>query len=57
VSRRNTNPGNYNLYGRNCARFAEDVLRTGGLHPLNMTCPQELANDLRDRLPRLNTHR
>jgi RHS repeat-associated protein len=48
------NPGKYNLYGRNCTKFVEDVLRAGGLSPLDTTYPHDLANDLRNRFPQQN---
>ena len=49
INQRNRNPGDYNLYGRNCAQFAEDVLRAGGLDPLDTKYPRRLFRDLRHR--------
>ncbi len=31
IARRSVNPGTYNLFVNNCARFVEDVLRAGGV--------------------------
>lgn len=31
INSRRNNPGKYNLYGRNCAKFVEDVLNAGGI--------------------------
>jgi len=47
IDQRNANHGNYNLYGRNCSRFVEDVLRAGGLNPPDTTYPHDLFNFLR----------
>src|SRR5260370_4886671 len=40
------NPGKYNLYGRNCTAFVEDVLRAGGLNPIDTIFPLNLADSL-----------
>ena len=49
INQRDSSHGNYNMYGRNCARFVEDVLRAGGQNPLDRTYPHDLARDLRRR--------
>src|SRR5258708_7364925 len=40
------NPGKYNLYGRNCTAFVEDVLRAGGLNPIDTIFPLNLTDSL-----------
>jgi RHS repeat-associated protein len=51
INQRRSNPGNYNLYGRNCARFVEDVLSAGGFENVPDTVyPRDLANDVRNRV-------
>jgi len=41
-------PGNYNLWGRNCATFASDVLRAGGINAPNTIDPGMFINQLSD---------
>ena len=46
INQRLNHPGNYNLYGRNCARFVEDVLRAGGVPNVpNTSRPDELIHN------------
>ncbi|HEY1525241.1 MAG TPA: RHS repeat-associated core domain-containing protein [Candidatus Angelobacter sp.] len=51
IDDRTKNPGKYNLYGRNCAKFVEDVLRAGGLKDVPDTkYPEDLFNNLKNRV-------
>jgi RHS repeat-associated protein len=51
INLRLQNPGDYNLYGRNCTRFVEDVLKAGGLDPLDTVYPHDLRDDLKKKYP------
>lgn len=51
IDQRKASHGNYNMYGRNCATFVEDVLRAGGQKPLDTKYPHDLADDLKRRFP------
>jgi RHS repeat-associated protein len=47
IESRRRNPGNWYLYGRNCANFVEDALRAGGLYAPDTIRPKKLGDDLR----------
>ena len=50
IDQRRRNPGNYNLYGRNCTKFVEDVLRPAGIQGLPDAYKlEELFNFLKTR--------
>jgi RHS repeat-associated protein len=47
IDQRTNNPGNYNLHGRNCAQFVEDVLTTVGVQNVpNTKYPADLFRAL-----------
>jgi hypothetical protein len=48
IDQRWNDPGSYKLYGRNCSRFVEDVLKAGGVKNVpDDVRPLLLFNDLR----------
>jgi RHS repeat-associated protein len=46
IRNRTNSPGNYQLFGRNCAEFGGDVLRAGGVNAPWTPLPRNLVNDL-----------
>jgi RHS repeat-associated protein len=45
INGRMTNPGYYNLYGRNCAEFVSDVLRAGEVSVPRAWLPETIVNN------------
>jgi RHS repeat-associated protein len=51
IDARTKDPGKYNLYGRNCTKFVEDILNAGGLKNVpDTTYPQDLFDNLKNRV-------
>jgi hypothetical protein len=48
INQRFHNPGKYNLYNRNCARFVEDVLHAGDVSAPDDVRPDHLFRALQD---------
>jgi hypothetical protein len=46
INRTTQNPGNYNLYNRNCSTFVQDILNAGGTHCPGTNRPRTLMNNL-----------
>jgi len=50
IDQRRDHPGNYNLYGRNCTRFVEDVLKGAGVLDVpNDIRPDNFMKDIQKR--------
>jgi hypothetical protein len=52
IDSQRVNPGNYNLYSRNCGDFVRNGMRAGSIAPPSDQTPQTLDDDL-DTIPRL----
>jgi hypothetical protein len=49
INGRLANPGFYQLYGRNCARFVYDVLKVGGVNAPDTAFPRTLVDGLQSQ--------